>query len=61
MFVAVVVILFNISGTELVLHRDLDTNGSSATPASSTSSPAPSAGSPAYHALSMSALAERMA
>ena len=26
MFIAVVVILFNISETELVLHRDLDTN-----------------------------------
>ena len=25
-FVAVIVILFNISGTEVVLHRDLDTN-----------------------------------
>ncbi len=60
-FVAVIVILFNISGTELVLDRDLDTNEElrdAGVPQRRLRRR--SAGSPRYHALSMSALAERM-
>jgi MFS superfamily sulfate permease-like transporter len=45
-FIAVVVILFNISETEIVLHRDLDTNQELRDAGVLASSPGPSAGSP---------------
>jgi SulP family sulfate permease len=59
-FVAVIVILFNISGTELVLHRDLDTNEELRDSGVLNVVSGAFGGIPAYHALSMSALAERM-
>jgi sulfate permease, SulP family len=59
-FVAVVVILFNISGTELVLHRDLDTNEELRDAGVLNVASGAVGGIPAYHALSMSALGEGM-
>jgi SulP family sulfate permease len=58
-FIAVVVILFNISETELVLHRDLDTNEELRDAGVLNVVSGAVGGIPAYHALSMSALAER--
>jgi sulfate permease, SulP family len=60
-FVAVIVILFNVSGTELVLHRDLDTNEELRDAGALNVVSGAVGGIPAYHALSMSAIAERMA
>ncbi len=59
-FVAVIVILFNVSGTELVLHRDLDTNEELRDAGALNVVSGAIGGIPAYHALSMSALGERM-
>ena len=59
-FVAVVVILFNISETELVLHRDLDTNQELRDAGVLNVVSGAVGGIPAYHALSMSALGEGM-
>jgi SulP family sulfate permease len=59
-FVAVIVILFNISGTELVLHRDLDTNEELRDSGVLNVVSGAFGGIPAYHALSMSALGQGM-
>jgi SulP family sulfate permease len=59
-FIAVVVILFNISETELVLHRDLDTNQELRDAGVLGVVSGAVGGIPAYHALSMSALGEDM-
>ena len=59
-FIAVVVILFNISETELVLHRDLDTNQELRDAGVLDVVSGAVGGIPAYHALSMSALGEDM-
>jgi len=59
-FVAAIVILFNISETELVLHRDLDTNQELRDSGVLNVVSGAVGGIPAFHALSMSALAERM-
>ncbi len=59
-FIAVVVILFNISETELVLHRDLDTNQELRDAGVLNVVSGAVGGIPAYHALSMSALGEGM-
>jgi SulP family sulfate permease len=59
-FVTVVVILFNISETELVLHRNLDTNQELRDAGVLGVASGAVGGIPAYHALSMSALGEGM-
>ena len=59
-FVATLAILFNISGTEVVLHRDLDTNRELRDAGVLNVVSGALGGIPAYHALSLSALAERM-
>jgi sulfate permease, SulP family len=59
-FVAVVVILFNVSETELVLHRDLDTNQELRDAGVLNVVSGSLGGIPAYHALSLSALGEGM-
>ncbi|MGA9160561.1 MAG: cyclic nucleotide-binding domain-containing protein, partial [Actinomycetota bacterium] len=59
-FVAVLAILFNISGTEIVLHRDLDTNEELRDAGLLNVISGALGGIPGYHALSLSALAERM-
>ena len=59
-FIAVVVILFNVSETELVLHRDLDTNQELRDAGVLGVVSGAVGGIPAYHALSMSALGEGM-
>jgi sulfate permease, SulP family len=59
-FVAVVVILFNISGTELALHRNLDTNQELRDAGVVNVASGALGGIPAYHALSMSALGDAM-
>jgi len=59
-FVAVVVILFNISATELALHRNLDTNQELRDAGVVNVVSGAVGGIPAYHALSMSALGEGM-
>jgi sulfate permease, SulP family len=59
-FVAVVVILFNISATELELHRNLDTNQELRDAGVVNVVSGAFGGIPAYHALSMSALGEGM-
>jgi len=59
-FVAVVVILVNISETELVLHRDLDTNQELRDAGVLNVVSGAVGGIPSYHALSMSALGEGM-
>jgi SulP family sulfate permease len=58
--VASIAILFNISGTEVVLHRDLDTNRELRDAGVLNVVSGALGGIPAYHALSLSALAERM-
>ena len=60
MFVAVIAILFNISGTEVVLHRDLDTNEELRNAGALNVISGALGGIPGYHALSLTALAERM-
>jgi SulP family sulfate permease len=59
-FVAVIAILFNISGTEVVLHRDLDTNQELRDAGVLNVVSGALGGIPGYHALSLTALAERM-
>jgi sulfate permease, SulP family len=59
-FVASLAILFNISGSELVLHRDLDTNEELRDAGFLNLITGGLGGPPAYHALSLSALADRM-
>ena len=59
-FVAVIAILFNISGTEVVLHTDLDTNEELRDAGLLNVVSGALGGIPGYHALSLSALAERM-
>jgi SulP family sulfate permease len=58
--VAVIAILFNISGTEVVLHRDLDTNRELRDAGFLNAISGALGGIPGYHALSLTALAERM-
>jgi SulP family sulfate permease len=59
-FVAVIAILFNVSGTEVVLHRDLDTNRELRDAGFLNVISGALGGIPGYHALSLTALAERM-
>ncbi len=59
-FVAVIAILFNISGTEVVLNRDLDTNEELRNAGVLNVISGALGGIPGYHALSLTALAERM-
>ncbi len=59
-FVAVLAILFNISGTEIILHRDLETNEELRDAGVLNVISGALGGIPGYHALSLSALAERM-
>jgi SulP family sulfate permease len=59
-FVAVLAILFNVSGTELVLRRDLDTNRELRDAGILNVVSGAVGGPPAYHALSLTALADRM-
>jgi len=59
-FVATFAILFNISGTELVLDRDLDTNQEMRDAGVLNVVSGALGGIPGYHALSLTALAERM-
>ena len=59
-FVAVIAILFNISGTEAVLSRDLDTNEELRNAGLLNVISGAVGGIPGYHALSLTALAERM-
>ena len=59
-FVATIAILFNISGTEVVLHRDLDTNRELRDAGVLNVISGALGGIPGYHALSLTALAERM-
>jgi SulP family sulfate permease len=58
--VATIAILFNISGTEVVLHRDLDTNGELRDAGVVNVISGALGGIPGFHALSASALAEHM-
>jgi sulfate permease, SulP family len=58
--VAVIAILFNISGTEVVLHQDLDTNRELRDAGFLNVVSGALGGIPGYHALSLTALAERM-
>jgi sulfate permease, SulP family len=58
--VATIVILFNISGSEIVLHRDLDTNRELRDAGFLNVVSGALGGIPGYHALSLTALAERM-
>ena len=59
-FVATLAILFNICGTELVLDRDLDTNKELRDAGVLNVVSGALGGIPGYHALSLTALAERM-
>ena len=59
-FVATLAISFNISGTEVVLHRDLETNRELRDAGVLNVVSGALGGIPGYHALSLSALAERM-
>jgi sulfate permease, SulP family len=59
-FVATIAILFNISGTEVVLHRELDTNRELRDTGVLNAISGALGGIPGYHALSLTALAERM-
>jgi len=59
-FVATIAILFNISGTEVVLHRDLETNQELRDTGVLNVISGALGGIPGYHALSLTALAERM-
>jgi sulfate permease, SulP family len=58
--VAVIAILFNVSGSELVLHQDLDTNRELRDAGMLNVISGAAGGVPGYHALSLTALAERM-
>jgi sulfate permease, SulP family len=55
-----IAILFNISGTEIVLHQDLDTNRELRDAGVLNIVSGALGGIPGYHALSLTALAERM-
>ena len=57
--VAVLGVLFNVGGTELVLHRDLDTNRELRDAGLLNVVSGAFGGVPAYHSLSLTALAER--
>ena len=59
-FVAVIAILFTVSGSELVLRRDLDTNRELRDAGFVNVISGAVGGIPGYHTLSMTALAERM-
>ena len=59
-FVATIAILFNVSGTEVVLHRDLDTNRELRDAGVLNVVSGALGGIPGYHALSLTSLAERM-
>jgi SulP family sulfate permease len=59
-FVAVLAILFNVSGSELVLRRDLDTNGELRDAGLANLLSGSIGGIPGYHALSLTALADGM-
>ncbi len=59
-FVATIAILFNISGTELVLDRDLDTNQELRDAGVLNLVSGALGGIPGYHALSLTALSTRM-
>jgi sulfate permease, SulP family len=59
-FVATIAILFNVSGTEVVLHRDLDTNQELRDAGVLNVVSGALGGIPGYHALSLTALAETM-
>ncbi len=58
--VASIAILFNISGSEIVLHKDLDTNRELRDAGVLNVISGAMGGIPGYHALSLTALAERM-
>jgi SulP family sulfate permease len=58
--VAALAILFNISGSEVVLHRDLDTNRELRDAGALNVVSGAFGGIPGYHALSLTALAARM-
>jgi sulfate permease, SulP family len=58
--VAVIGVLFNISGTEIVLHRDLDTNRELRDTGVLNVVSGALGGIPGYHALSLTALAQQM-
>jgi SulP family sulfate permease len=58
--VAVIAISFHVSGTEIVLHRDLDTNKELRDAGFLNVVTGALGGIPGYHALSLTALAERM-
>jgi SulP family sulfate permease len=59
-FVATMALLFNVSGTELVLDRDLDTNRELRDAGVLNVVSGALGGIPGYHALSLTALTERM-
>src|SRR5688572_6554418 len=59
-FVATIAVLFNISGTELVLDRDLDTNQELRDAGVLNLVSGALGGIPGYHALSLTALAQHM-
>ena len=59
-FVAVIGVLFNVSGTELVLDRDLDTNRELRDAGLLNVVSGAFGGVPGYHALSLTTLADRM-
>ncbi len=60
-FVAAIAILFNISGTEVVLHRDLDTNQELRDAGVLNVISGALGGIPGYHALSLTSLGSQMA
>jgi SulP family sulfate permease len=60
MLVAVLGVLFNVGGAELVLHRDLDTNRELRDAGLLNVVSGAFGGVPGYHSLSLTALAERM-
>ena len=59
-FVAVIACLFNVSGTELILHTDLDTNRELRDAGILNVISGAFGGIPGYHALSLTALAQQM-
>ena len=59
-FVVVIGVSFNVNGTETVLHRDLDTNRELRDAGLANVLSGALGGIPGYHALSLTALAERM-
>jgi SulP family sulfate permease len=59
-FVAVIGVLFNLSGSELILREDLDPNRGLRDAGIANLFSGASGGIPGYHALSLTALAERM-